>query len=1451
MMTCEQSEQLLLDYLYGLVEGDEARALEEHLRNCRSCTDARYRMERWQKLLATAARDRFPAVHFAPPRFQQLPVARSAVPQMAASQASGSFRWLAWAIAAAIWLTGPLLLLTWESHRQRIQTAHHDWQTNRQTLTELESQLHQQQQQYDRQLAEARRQVASAEQLALGLLDRWLAEHTQLQQSSPMPVEVHGPPRLQAGVPNNLLLVWRDPRLAADGRILAEIRDQNDAVVFQHPLKPEWGERQLLHIPARLWTQVKSHSELFLVLVREDERTRHRSPIQEKIRLQGPVYVTFLTTDRTRYRPGDTVYFRSLTLDRVHFQPPPREQYLVYTLKDSLGRVVSGLTQAGTTSLVRTDSSGQVIPVTGPDGQPLRGVGCGAFVLPSDMPEGEYVLEVSELRHPAGYGPLAVLPARSPLRVERGPQEQLAKRLDFLAPAFAPDSWVEAQAQVQFRGQPLVNCPVDADATVDGLRVPVELIPHGHTDEKGSVQVRFRLPPNQDLKRGDARLRVIFHTPQGPERIAREVPIVGRQVIVEFFPEGGHLVAGVPSRVYFRATTPAGLPVDIRGVITDGRSNLTHVETYRDPGQPGVNRGLGVFTFTPELGRYYWLRLTEPANVSAPLLPEVGVRQITPASAAVAGVAGAVTTLPRGYLLPSPETTGVVLRVPQGQEVTRVGEPIRVQLHAVGKPERRLVVGAFVRGALLDSKEVTVTNGQMKEVTLLDNSQATLGGVVRLTVYEDLSTENAASDLMPMAERLVYRHGGQHLRIQADVQVHQVNPDTLTSHSAPTLSIATYDERGRPVPAILYAAAVNSADAPGPHHRLLTTHFLVAGEIHSPDSLEYADFLLSDHPQAAATLDLVLGTQGWRRFREWQPQERTSAAPEPAALASIPWEQPEWSGTMYTPSLIAPLGKSPEEIRWQLYEKYWPQYEQAMQKCNQARHQLSELQTGSRQQTILQQLHLRVLSQQAALEQMNQQWESAVRAWYPWREARWIILFLGITLMVVCLAAAWVRRRSALPWGVSSVGLLVFFVPGMWLFVEVDHTLMAAAQSGLVSAVERSTPSGQEKSQPQASVPLTASTEQKHLQNDTHSDRVGRSDNLQHMTPPQHPFVARPQPPLSHRQNPSPPASGGNAEAALTVDSGPQDNHPSDRITAPAVSAPAPPPALGSQLLPAIDRDPNKSVKLPPRMEQGIRSVTPSQFSDYDAGNIQTQPKWLNKARIANIPLDPPYLRKDTAGQRGWVADAEKQVPGHAPPVFAAGDAKGSPEDTQQNQKQEIQRRLREQEERKMQRSQELAAAFVNSLARNRVDMVQQGWSLRQNRSEAPSATNATIPGLSDRPPPTGTNAIDSHDKASNRTGVIVEAQLRQLLHSLQLQPPPLVVREYAPPLPADHSHEIADTLLWMPVIVVNDDGKVQLPLVLGKAPGGYDLIVAGHTLNGRLGAIRTSLPLAFPKPDR
>jgi hypothetical protein len=95
------------------------------------------------------------------------------------------------------------------------------------------------------------------------------------------------------------------------------------------------------------------------------------------------------------------------------------------------------------------------------------------------------------------------------------------------------------------------------------------------------------------------------------------------------------------------------------------------------------------------------------------------------------------------------------------------------------------------------------------------------------------------------------------------------------------------------------------------------------------------------------------------------------------------------------------------------------------------------------------------------------------------------------------------------------------------------------------------------------------------------------------------------------------------------------------------------------------------------------------------------------------------------------------------------------------------------------------------------------------------------------------------------------QQQERQVLELLPLAAPPLVVREYAPALPLPDSQESADTLLWMPVIIVPESGHVQLPLVLGTARGGYDLIVAGHTQDGRLGAIRTPLPPVSPEPSR
>src|SRR5712692_9342530 len=51
----------------------------------------------------------------------------------------------------------------------------------------------------------------------------------------------------------------------------------------------------------------------------------------------------------------------------------------------------------------------------------------------------------------------------------------------------------------------------------------------------------------------------------------------------------------------------------------------------------------------------------------------------------------------------------------------------------------------------------------------------------------------------------------------------------------------------------------------------MPTHYYLTTEVRRPEDLEYADVLVGAHPKSAAALDLLLGTQGWRRFAEQNP----------------------------------------------------------------------------------------------------------------------------------------------------------------------------------------------------------------------------------------------------------------------------------------------------------------------------------------------------------------------------------------------------------------------------------------------------------------------------------------------------------------------------------------------------------------------------------------------------
>src|SRR5207245_9346131 len=88
--------------------------------------------------------------------------------------------------------------------------------------------------------------------------------------------------------------------------------------------------------------------------------------------LVAPVYVTHLATDKPMYQPGETVRFRSLTLERFSLKPPEENINLVYTLIQPSGAQIQ-LGQGAALVSQQNTQTGQVTQILGPDKKPVRG----------------------------------------------------------------------------------------------------------------------------------------------------------------------------------------------------------------------------------------------------------------------------------------------------------------------------------------------------------------------------------------------------------------------------------------------------------------------------------------------------------------------------------------------------------------------------------------------------------------------------------------------------------------------------------------------------------------------------------------------------------------------------------------------------------------------------------------------------------------------------------------------------------------------------------------------------------------------------------------------------------------------------------------------------------------------------------------------------------------------
>ena len=241
---------------------------------------------------------------------------------------------------------------------------------------------------------------------------------------------------------------------------------------------------------------------------------------------------------------------------------------------------------------------------------------------------------------------------------------------------------------------------------------------------------------------------------------------------------------------------------------------------------------MGKFELTPKKDASYEVKITSPI-----------------------GMAGS-------FKLPAIKDAGTVLRVVDN--IVKPGQPLKVEVNSTIKS--RLMVGVYCRGRLLES--IYLDQGKTSaDINLSDP----IGGVCRVTVFEERLAVPGTRTLIPVAERLFYRTPAESLRIKLIPDQASYVPGQKVK-----LKIETSDEISKLVSSIIMLGVVDRSVltmADEKTARTMPTHFLLTTEIRKSQDLEYTDVLLGEHPRASEALDLLLGSQGWRRFAEQDPSK--------------------------------------------------------------------------------------------------------------------------------------------------------------------------------------------------------------------------------------------------------------------------------------------------------------------------------------------------------------------------------------------------------------------------------------------------------------------------------------------------------------------------------------------------------------------------------------------------
>ncbi len=280
---------------------------------------------------------------------------------------------------------------------------------------------------------------------------------------------------------------------------------------------------------------------------------------------------------------------------------------------------------------------------------------------------------------------------------------------------------------------------------------------------------------------------------------------------LQFMPEGGKLIAGIPTRLAFKAIGTDGLGTDINGMIyQEGTQNSIAFSS--------VHLGMGTIDMTFEAGARYF------AEVNG-----------------------------RRFRLPEVRRNGIVLKVKQDEE--------KFKINATATSESDLstpLLFAHVRGEVFFADLMSMQNTR-GEVTIPKAQLPT--GVVHFTLL------NAQG--LPVAERLAFnKNTVDELQIDMDL-----SKSSVSQRKQVELSITVEDKEMEEVSSMASISVFDDAiNTFNPYRPSIISRLYLETELKG--YIEHPGFYFSNHPKADEYLDILMMTQGWRAYDMTQVMDK-------------------------------------------------------------------------------------------------------------------------------------------------------------------------------------------------------------------------------------------------------------------------------------------------------------------------------------------------------------------------------------------------------------------------------------------------------------------------------------------------------------------------------------------------------------------------------------------------